>query len=75
MRRFVDREGRAWDVLAGRASWGVTCALFIATGHEAQVRQATMMPESVEAAQRELDDLDESALAALLESSTPQTLE
>jgi hypothetical protein len=72
MRRFQDAEGSVWDVVLGRASWGALYALFVPAGHDAVIRQAPFQPRSPASAEAELDALDEAALNALFERSTPK---
>jgi hypothetical protein len=71
MRRFRDRQGRAWDVVLGRASWGVHCALFVPVGTTDQpVRQAPLAAVAFDAGMQELDALDDAGLQELLDRST-----
>jgi hypothetical protein len=74
MRRFVDQAGRPWEAVAGRESWGAFFAIFVPGPGGGQVRQALLEAETWEDAMRELDGLDESALRALLERSSPKDL-
>jgi hypothetical protein len=71
MRRFRDRQGRHWDVVLGRESWGLHCALFVPVGaaHE-PVRQAPLTAVAFGAGMQELDALDDAGLQALLDRST-----
>jgi hypothetical protein len=71
MRRFVDREGAAWDVVLGRESWGSLLALFVPAADGA-VRQAPLAASAYDAATQELNQLDDAALQALLDRSTPK---
>jgi hypothetical protein len=71
MRRFEDREGRFWDVIVGRQSWGANYALFVpAAGTAADVRQAILRSASFEDAVAELDALDTEGVQKLLDIST-----
>lgn len=71
MRRFDDGEGRPWDVIVGKASWGALYALFVpAGGRDEPVRQAPLRASSQEDAAAELEAMDARALAAMLERST-----
>lgn len=73
MRRFEDPNGREWDVVVGRESWGALYALFIPTGEAASdddVRQAPLDAESYTDAQVRLGELSEEQLDHLLERST-----
>jgi len=71
MRRFEHPPGQVWDVVIGRASWGSLFALFV-PAHAEPVRQAPLHASSQEAAEAELDALDQHALVALLDRSTPK---
>jgi hypothetical protein len=74
MRRFTARDGRTWDIVIGRASWGAVYAIFApAAGSDAAVRQTLLSAVSVEAAQDELYALGPDALQALLDRSEPKT--
>lgn len=72
MRRFEDADGLAWDVVAGRESWGNLYALFVPAGPDRTdpVRQTLLAAESYEQAEQELSDLDEAGLRELLARST-----
>lgn len=65
MRRFTDPDGRVWDVVLGRESWGGNMALFVPAG-EGVVRQAPLRSAGYDDAQRELDTMDDAALQELL---------
>lgn len=69
MRRFRDADGVAWDVVLGRESWGTFVALFVPVGG-GDVRQTVLRSESTEAAQQEIDTVDDAALHTLLRAST-----
>ena len=71
MRRFRDRNGVSWDVVLGRESWGASVALFVPpTPSGLYVRQAPLQAQAYDAAIRELDNLDDAALQALLDRSS-----
>lgn len=72
MRRFIDREGMAWDVVLGRESWGSLLALFVPATGAAAVRQTPLDATAYETATQELDALDDAALQRLLDRSTPK---
>lgn len=72
MRRFADRDGTRWDVVAGRESWGMLVALFIPEDSGAEVRQATLSAPSYDQAVVELDRLSEERLQEMLDASTPK---
>jgi hypothetical protein len=69
MRKFRDREGRGWDVVLGRESWGALLALFIPERSDVPARQAMLRASAYDAAMQELDELDDGALQELLERS------
>jgi hypothetical protein len=71
MRRFIDRDGGTWDVVLGRESWGTLLALFVPAA-EGAVRQAPLQASAYDAATQELNDLNETALQALLDRSLPK---
>jgi hypothetical protein len=71
MRRFRDRQGGEWDVVLGRESWGLHCALFVPVGpSERPVRQAPLAAEASTAGMQELDAFDDAGLQQLLDRST-----
>lgn len=74
MRRWIDEQGQAWDVVAGRESWGVSLALFVpvGAGRREPIRQALLRAAGYDDAQRELDSLDDAALGALFRSAQPK---
>ncbi len=74
MRRFEDSEGRPWDVVLGRESWGTHFALFVPAGRGRgeRVRQTMLAAEGYDAAQRELSDMDEAGMARLFAESKPK---
>lgn len=86
MRRFDDHEGRSWEVVAGRESWGALVAIFIpveglhdprdAKGEVTEgiaMRQAPLTASSYEAATSEFDRMDDGELRDLLLRSEPKT--
>lgn len=72
MRRFRDGEGREWEVVVGRESWGAFFAIFVPRGHDAPVRQSLLDAGSQSEASRAVDERDEGALRELLEGSRPK---
>lgn len=71
MRRFRDRQGREWDVVLGRESWGLHCALFVPVGATEQpIRQAPLTAAAFDAGMQELNALDDAGLQELLDRST-----
>ena len=69
MRRFRDADGRDWDVVLGRESWGGLLALFVPLGGGTAM-QAPLRSEGYDAAQQELDTMGEDALRELLRGAT-----
>jgi hypothetical protein len=74
MRRFTDASGRAWDVIAGRESWGGYVALFIPVQRDEYLRQAPLLATGHEEASAELEALDDRRLDELLARSEPNPL-
>lgn len=73
MRRFTDAEGRGWEVVVGRESWGAFFAIFIPR-EEGAFRQTMLSGSSYEEATRELEGLDGQALTDLFQRSDPKTI-
>ncbi len=71
MRRIRDPEGRPWDAVVGRESWGTLYALFVpaGAGRSEPVRQALLESAGYDQAQRELEEMDEQALLELFRQS------
>ena len=74
MRIFTDPDGRAWDVVVGRESWGSIFAIFIPRDGDRDIRQAVLDATTYEAGTTELGGLHEEELRALLERSEPKPL-
>ena len=74
MRRFVDGDGQAWDVVLGRESWGALYALFVPAGpgHDRPVRQAPLRAAGYDAAHGELMNADEARIAELFRNAVPR---
>ncbi|MEJ2215045.1 MAG: hypothetical protein P8099_00380 [Gemmatimonadota bacterium] len=72
MRRFVDEEGRGWDVVIGRESWGGMVALFVPQSGE-EVRQKALVADSHAEAQAMLDGATDEELRSLLAQARPKT--
>jgi hypothetical protein len=75
MRRFKDAEGREWEVVAGRESWGRLVAILIPVDGRTAIRQATLLASSYEEADREIEARTDEELRSLLAGSDPKTLE
>lgn len=69
MRTFRDGEGRGWEVVPGRESWGGVVALFVPRGAEAVVRQVTLDVSSPTEAASRLSGLSDDELRTLLQKS------
>jgi len=69
MKRFSDREGRTWEVVPGRGSWGMHVALFVPSGHEGPIRQAELAVSAISEAMDEIDRADDARLQQLLDGS------
>lgn len=74
MRRFTDADGREWDVVLGRESWGVHYALFVPRGRtrSATSRQALLDASGYGAAETALARMGDEAVARLFERSEPR---
>jgi hypothetical protein len=69
MRELTDADGRRWDVLVGRASWGTQVLLF-SRRDAAETRSLPLAAETPMAAERELDALTEDELRERLARAT-----
>lgn len=74
MRRFTDREGGEWEVVAGRESWGAIFALFIPRSGDDEIRQTPLTASGYETAEQELDRLGPDGIQDLLDRSQPKPL-
>lgn len=74
MRRFEDPEGRAWDVVIGRESWGAHYALFVPGGRgtDEPVRQAPLDATGHGEAEAALATMNDGEIARLFERSEPK---
>lgn len=74
MRRFADHDGRNWDVVVGRESWGTLYALFVpaGVGRSEPIRQALLRSVGYDQAQRELETMAEPRLLRLLAEAQPR---
>ena len=79
MRRFADAEGRVWDAVVGRESWGAFFAIFVpvtAPGSAGtDIRQAPLDAPSWGEAEVDLDEMHLDTLRELLGRSTPKQME
>lgn len=75
MRGYTDPDGRAWDVVVGRESFGALYAIFVgAKGNDAPPRQTPLAAESMGAGHDELDSLSQDEMNALFLGSKPKEL-
>lgn len=72
MRGFTDGDGRPWDAMVGRESWGTLVLLFSPRG-EGGNRTLPLAAETVRQAEAELAALSDEALRARLAESQPWT--
>lgn len=74
MRRFEDDDGRRWDVVLGRESWGGLHVLFVPAGgdREEPVRQAALDAAGRVEAETALARMDDDDLERLFERSEPK---
>lgn len=72
MRGFTDAEGRAWDAMVGRESWGALVLLFSPRG-EGGNRTLPLAAETVRQAEAHLAALTDDELRAALADSQPWT--
>lgn len=74
MRRITDDDGSIWDVLVGRASWGVFVLLFVPVGGASSVasRQWMLEAEAADQAERALAGMSEEELKERLRQAGPR---
>ncbi|HET6228901.1 MAG TPA: hypothetical protein VFE05_02415 [Longimicrobiaceae bacterium] len=70
MRSFLDGDGREWDVMVGRESWGNLVLLF-SPRHAGENRVAPVAVETRRQAEDELAALDDRGLRERLAASAP----
>lgn len=70
MRVIEDAEGRSWDVIVGRGSWGSLVILFSLRGPN-ENRTFDLASETVRQAEQELAALSDDDLRELLAGSKP----
>ena len=71
MRELTDAEGRRWDVLVGRASWGTQVLLF-SRRDAAETRSLPLGAETPMAAERELEAMSDEELRGRLGEATEE---
>jgi hypothetical protein len=74
MRCFQDAEGRGWEAVVGRESWGAFFAIFVPAAN-GEVRQTQVEAVTWSDAERELDAMDDRGLHELLGRSSPKSLQ
>lgn len=72
LRVFRDAAGAEWDVLAGRESWGMVVAIFVAREGSTPARQAHLEVSSSDEGARLLGRMTQEELQILLENSSPK---
>lgn len=72
MRRFTDENGREWDVILGRESWGANLALFVPRGG-GTARQAILPSSDYNVAAQQLETLGDDELADMLRGSVEKS--
>jgi hypothetical protein len=72
MRAFHDDEGRRWQVVLGKESWGTLVLLFTPAG-AGESRTSVLAAETMLAASAELDAMTDDDLRARLRDSRPWT--
>ena len=75
MRSFLGSDGREWEVVVGRESWGALFAIFMARKGQDPPRQTMLEGTSVDEALRTILSMEEEELRALLERSCPKAME
>lgn len=70
MRVVEDAQGRSWDVMVGRGSWGSLVLLFSLRGAN-ENRTADLGSETVREAEQELSALTDDEVRARLADSKP----
>ena len=69
MRLFTDGDGKAWDVVVGRESYGTVVALFFPRKGSEPPRQALLDVSSPDEGNRILREMTPEALMTLFQSS------
>lgn len=78
MWKFEDEDGRGWEIVVGRESWGGFFALFIpGMGHEEEdigVRQTPVDADGHSEASRLIDEVGRSGWLRMLSESRPKEM-
>ncbi|MFP3948586.1 MAG: hypothetical protein ACOC8K_02340 [Gemmatimonadota bacterium] len=72
--KFEDEEGRIWEIVVGRESWGGFLALFVPADDEGGIRQAAVDADGHAEASRWIEELGRPGWLRLLEESRPKEL-
>jgi hypothetical protein len=72
MRPLLDDEGRRWQVVLGKESWGTLVLIFTPEG-VGESRTSVLVAETMLAASAELDAMTDDDLRARLRDSRPWT--
>jgi hypothetical protein len=70
VRHFLDDEGRRWEVVLGKESWGTLVVIFTPEG-VGESRTSVLVAETMLAANAELDAMTDDDLRARLRDSRP----
>lgn len=72
---FRDEEGRKWEMVVGRESWGGFVVLFIPEDGDPGIRQTAVEASSQGEANRRVDELGRGGWLNLLDRSRPKEME
>ncbi len=75
MRTFRGSDGREWEVVVGRESWGSLFAIFLPRNGEGDPRQTLLRGTSMDEALRAVLEMEEAELVSLLDQSSPKTMD
>lgn len=75
VRVFQDSDGREWEVVVGRESWGTVVAIFIPREDSELLHQALLDVTSADEGNRILQGMNLQELQALLGGSVPKTVD
>ena len=74
MWKFEDDDGRTWEIVVGRESWGGFFALFVPAGDDGEIRQAPVDADDHAEASRRIEGLGRAGWLRLLKESRPKEL-
>lgn len=75
VRTFSDSEGMEWEVVVGRESWGTVVAIFVRKGSPDPPRETLLEVSSWDEGNQQLLEMPVERLRALLDASTPKSME